>query len=64
MDRAPIEIHFGPLYIESGGESFRRGKWRRNDLHIWVGPLGLHLFWPDLYKSRPDLQRDWRSSRG
>jgi hypothetical protein len=27
--------------------------------HIWVGPAGLHLFWP-LWQSRPGWCRQWR----
>ncbi len=41
----------GVIYVE----------WHEDDLHIWVGPVGLHLFWPDLWKSRPDWCADWRS---
>ena len=30
-------------------------------LHIWVGGWGLHLFWPDVWKSRPDRCRNWQA---
>ncbi len=23
-------------------------------IHIWLGPLGAHIFWPDIWHSRPD----------
>jgi hypothetical protein len=29
-------------------------------LHVWLGSLGVHLFWPDFWKSRPDFTRRWR----
>jgi hypothetical protein len=29
-------------------------------LHVWLGPFGLHLFWWDVWKSRPDFCRNWR----
>lgn len=30
-------------------------------LHLWAGPLGLHLFWPDFWESHFDwLPKDWR----
>lgn len=32
----------------------------RSDVHLWIGPAGLHLFWPDVWKSRPDWCRAWR----
>jgi hypothetical protein len=28
-------------------------------LHVWVGPAGVHLFWPDVWKSRPDWCSTW-----
>lgn len=36
--------------IESGHDSF----------HFWIGPFGVHVCWPDLWKSRPDYCRRWR----
>lgn len=24
-------------------------------VHVWFGPLGAHLYWPDVLKSRPDF---------
>lgn len=35
--------------------------WLLSGLHIWIGPVGIHLFWPDFWKSRPDYCSDWRS---
>ena len=29
-------------------------------LHIWLGAVGAHFFWPDVWKSRPDYCRRWR----
>jgi len=29
-------------------------------LHVWLGPSGLHLFWPDVWKSRADWCSKWR----
>lgn len=29
-------------------------------LHVWVGPLGAHLFWPDVWRARPGWCRRWR----
>lgn len=29
-------------------------------LHVWVGPAGIHLFWPAIWKSRPDWCSNWR----
>ena len=28
--------------------------------HLWLGPAGLHVFWPDLRRSRPDWCARWR----
>lgn len=29
-------------------------------VNVWVGPFGLHLFWPDVWKSRLGFCRPWR----
>lgn len=31
-------------------------------VHVWVGPLGVHVYWPDVWKSRPDYEPRWRKS--
>lgn len=43
------------LFSVEGG-SYRRlfGRWWPDGIHVWAGPIGLHLFWPDLWKSRLD----------
>jgi len=28
--------------------------------HIWLGPAGAHVFWPDMHKSRPGWCPQWR----
>ncbi|MGH2945293.1 MAG: hypothetical protein ACRDPC_03345 [Solirubrobacteraceae bacterium] len=33
---------------------------RDRSWHIWIGPAGLHLFWPDVQKSRPAWCRQGR----
>lgn len=33
---------------------------RDRSWHIWIGPAGIHVFWPDLHKSRPGWCRLWR----
>jgi hypothetical protein len=29
-------------------------------LHLWLGPVGAHPFWPDVWKSRPAWCGRWR----
>jgi hypothetical protein len=33
--------------------------WHCDGVHLWAGPLGLHLFWR-LWQSRPDWDPRWR----
>lgn len=39
------------LFVERPGDG---------SLHVWVGPVGVHLFWPRIWKSRPDYCGEWR----
>jgi hypothetical protein len=32
----------------------------RHGVHVWIGPAGLHLYWPDVWASRLDWCRTWR----
>ena len=44
----------GFLLISWGGMTPGR------NLHVWAGPLGLHLFWPHLTESSFAWERHWR----
>ena len=49
--------------VEGGRYCYSRyfGRWWvLSALHVWVGPFGVHIFWPDFWKSRPDFCADWR----
>ncbi|MBK5233895.1 MAG: hypothetical protein JJE13_13060 [Thermoleophilia bacterium] len=49
---------FGPIYergvIVGPFEVIREQTPGDRTVHIWLGPLGAHIFWPDFWKSRPD----------
>lgn len=38
---------------------FRNDQLARGARHLWAGPFGLHLFWPDIWKSRFDYEPKW-----
>jgi hypothetical protein len=46
------------------GGSYHRwfGRWLPSGVHVWIGPVGAHLFWPNVLKSRPDYCKNWRQS--
>jgi hypothetical protein len=48
------------LSVEGGTYHRWFGRWWPNGVHFWIGPFGLHLFWPEVWKSRPDFCRHWR----
>lgn len=29
-------------------------------LHFWIGPAGVHIYWPDIWKSRLDYEKKWK----
>jgi hypothetical protein len=47
--------HLGGLLHLSRQRSDHERIW-----HIWIGPVGLHVFWPDVRSSRPGWCRSWR----
>lgn len=38
------------LYVEHGPRS----------LHVWFGPAGVHIYWPDVWRSRGAWCARWR----
>jgi hypothetical protein len=49
------KTHLRGLFHLARSDGRRNRSW-----HFWVGPAGLHVFWPDLYTSRPGWCRRWR----
>jgi hypothetical protein len=39
---------------------FTKESYKTGDLHLWAGPLGVHLFWPDFWHSRIDWCWGWK----
>lgn len=54
-----LEVN-GLLSIEANSQHLWFGRWwLPGSLHVWIGPLGLHLFFPGLRCSQFDYCRTW-----
>jgi len=50
----------GPFFAEVNTYTRVAGHWLPRGVHLWAGPVGLHVCWPDLWNSRFDHCPAWR----
>ena len=54
-DWVQTQVALGPIFLTVGRQG-RRERW----MDLWAGPVGLHVFLPDVWNSRPDFCSTWR----